>query len=146
MAVWRSIPAWKGKAVAEKYEDIINCTRPISTRHLPMSHYDRAAQFSPFAALTGYDGVIAETARLTDREVALDVGAEAELDEKLRQISESIHRRPEVTVTYFRPDSRKTGGAYVTVNGKVKKIDEYTQSLCFADGTAIPLGQIFRIE
>jgi len=111
-----------------------------------MSGYDRAAQFSPFAALTGYDGVIEETARLTEREVALDVGAEAELDEKLRQISENLHLYPEVMVTYFRPDSRKTGGAYVAVTGRVKKIDEYTQSLCFADGTAIPIGQIYKIE
>lgn len=78
--------------------------------------------------------------------MALDVGVEAELDEKLRQIRENIHLHPEVTVTYFRPDSRKKGGAYVTVAGKVKKIDEYTQSLCFADGTAIPIGQIYRIE
>ena len=132
--------------MAEKYEDIIHCSRPISTRHLPMSCYDRAAQFSPFAALTGYDGVIEETARLTEREVTLDVGAEAELDEKLRQIRETIHLRPEVIVTYFRPDSRKKGGAYVTVSGKMKKIDEYAQSLIFADGTAIPVGQICQIE
>ena len=132
--------------MCKKYEDIIRFSRPVSARHLPMSNYDRAAQFSPFAALTGYDGVIEETARLTDREVALDVGAEAELDEKLREIRESIHLRPEVTVTYFRPDSRKSGGAYVTVTGRVKKIDEYTQSLCFADGTVILLGQIFKIE
>ena len=132
--------------MAEKYEDIIHRSRPISTRHLPMSGYDRAAQFSPFAALTGYDGVIEETARLTEREVTLDVGAEAELDEKLREIRERIHLHPEVTVTYFRPDSRKAGGAYVTVTGKVKRIDEYTQSLCFTDGTAIPIGQIFKIE
>ena len=111
-----------------------------------MSGYDRAAQFSPFAALTGYDGVIEETARLTEREVTLDVGAEAELDEKLRTIRETVHLRPEVTVTYFKPDSRKAGGAYVAVTGRVKKIDEYTQLFCFADGTAIPIGQIFKIE
>ena len=132
--------------MAEKYEDIIHRSRPVSARHLPMSGYDRAAQFSPFAALTGYDGVIEETARLTEREVTLDVGAEAELDEKLRRIRETIHLRPEVTVTYFQPDSRKSGGAYVTVTGRVKKIDEYAQSLCFADGTAIPIGQICKIE
>ena len=111
-----------------------------------MSGYDRAAQFSPFAALTGYDGVIEETARLTEREVSMDVGAEAELDEKLREIRERIHLRPEVTVTYFKPDSRKSGGAYVTVTGRVKKIDAYTNTVCFADGTAIPIEQIFKIE
>ena len=132
--------------MAKEYEDIIHRSRPISPRHLPMSNYDRAAQFSPFAALTGYDGVIEETARLTDREVMLDVGAEAELDEKLREIRETVQLHPEVTVTYFRPDTRKSGGAYVAVTGRVKKIDEYTQLFCFADGTAIPIGQIFKIE
>ena len=131
--------------MCKKYEDIICKSRPVSTRHLPMSNYDRAAQFSPFAALTGYDGVIGETARLTDREVTLDVGAEAELDEKLREIRENIHLRPKVMVTYFHPDSRKRGGTYVTVTGRVKKIDEYAQTLCFADGTAIPLGQIYKM-
>ena len=111
-----------------------------------MSGYDRAAQFSPFAALTGYDGVIEETARLTEREVTLDVGAEAELDEKLRTIRETAHLRPEVTVTYFKPDSRKAGGAYITVTGKVKRIDEYTQSLCFADGSTVAIERICKIE
>ena len=128
------------------YEDIIHLPHPVSTRHGAMSNLDRAAQFAPFAALTGYDGVIAETARLTDGEMLLDVGAEAELDAKLREIQETIHLRPQVTVTYFRPDSRKQGGAYVTVSGKVKKIDEYTQSLVFTDGTAIQLQKICHIE
>ena len=132
--------------MSKRYDDLIHLPHHVSERRPRMPMIDRAAQFSPFAALVGYDAAIAETARLTDREVALDVGAEAELDEKLREIRESIHLRPEVTVTYFRPDSRKSGGAYVTVTGRVKKIDEYTQSLCFADGTVILLGQIFKIE
>ena len=132
--------------MCEKYEDIIHLSRPVSTRHLPMSNYDRAAQFAPFAALTGYDGVIEETARLTDGEMFLDVGAEAELDAKLRQIREAIHTHPQVTVTWFRPDSRKQGGAYVTVSGKVKKIDEYNQTLVLTDNTAINLQSICRIE
>ena len=132
--------------MCEKYEDIIHLSRPVSVRHLPMSNYDRAAQFAPFAALTGYDGVIAETARLTDGEVTLDVGAEAELDAKLREIQENIHLHPAVTVTYFRPDSRKAGGAYVTVSGKVKKIDEYAQTLILSDGSTIVLQRICQIE
>ena len=111
-----------------------------------MSHYDRAAQFAPFAALTGYDAVIAETARLTDGEMFLDVGAEAELDGKLREIRENIHLHPHVTVTFFRPDSRKQGGAYVTVSGRVKKIDEYAQTLVLTDNIAVDLQKICKIE
>ena len=132
--------------MCEKYEDIIHLSRPVSPRHLPMSHYDRAAQFAPFAALTGYDAVIAETARLTDGEMFLDVGAEAELDGKLREIREQLHQHPRVTVTYFRPDSRKQGGAYVTVSGQVKKIDEYAQTLVLTDNTAVDLQKICKIE
>ena len=130
----------------EKYRDILHCARPVSSRHLPMSNYDRAAQFSPFAALTGYDGVIAETARLTDREAVLDVGAEAELDARLREIRETVHLHPQVTLVYFRPDQRKKGGAYITFTGKVKKLDADTQTLIFQDGTAIAIGLIYRIE
>ena len=132
--------------MCEKYEDIIHLSRPVSPRHLPMSHYDRAAQFAPFAALTGYDAVIAETARLTDGEMFLDVGAEAELDGKLREIREQLHQHPRVTVTYFRPDSRKQGGAYVTISGKVKKIDEYAQTLVLTDNTAVDLQKICKID
>ena len=132
--------------MCEKYEDIIHLSRPVSPRHLPMCHYDRAAQFAPFAALTGYDDVIAETARLTDGEMFLDVGAEAELDGKLREIREQLHQHPRVTVTYFRPDSRKQGGAYVTISGTVKKIDEYAQTLVLTDNTAVDLQKICKIE
>lgn len=129
-----------------KYEDIIHLSRPVSTRHLPMSNYDRAAQFSPFAALTGYDGVIAETARLTDCQTELDVGAVAELNERLRRIFENISSHPQIKVTYFKPDSRKSGGAYVTVTGRVKKLDRDFETLTFLDGTVVPLGSIRQIE
>ncbi len=128
-----------------KYDDIIHLSRPVSTRHTPMSRYDRAAQFSPFAALTGYDGVIAETARLTDRQVELDEGGKAEVDEKLRDIQTRIAEMPQVTVTYFREDGRKDGGAYITITGRVKKIDQYTQMLVFMDGSGIDIGQIYQI-
>ena len=128
------------------YEDILYLPHPVSKKHPRMSMIDRAAQFAPFAALTGYDGVIAETARLTDGEMFLDVGAEAELDARLREIRENIHLHPQITLTYFRPDSRKSGGAYVTVSGKVKKIDAYTQTLVLIDNTAIELQKICKIE
>lgn len=129
-----------------KYEDIIGLSRPVSLKHMPMSNYDRAAQFAPFAALTGYDGVIAETARLTEYQAELDVGAVAELNEMLRRVWEDISTHPKITVTYFKPDSRKSGGAYVTMTGRVKKIDSDFQLLTFLDGTAIPLGNIHQIE
>ena len=111
-----------------------------------MSGHDRAAQFAPFAALTGYDGVIAETGRLTDREAVLDVGAEAELDEKLRFNRENLADRPAVTLTYFQPDRRKKGGAYVMVCGRVKKLDEYNRNIIFSDGTIVSLDKICHIE
>ena len=129
-----------------KYEDIIHLSRPVSPKRIPMSRYDRAAQFSPFAALTGYDGVIAETARLTDRQLELDEGGKAEVDEKLRDIQANAASMPRVTVTYFREDGRKDGGAYLTITGKVKKIDQYTNTLVFLDGSGIDIGQIYRIE
>ena len=132
--------------MCEKYEDIIQLSRPVSPRHLPMSHYDRAAQFAPFAALTGYDAVIAETARLTDGEMFLDVGAEAELDGKLREIREQLHQHPRVTVTYFRPDSRKQGGAYLTAEGRVDRINAETGELVMLDGTVIPVDDIRDIR
>ena len=131
--------------MSEKYGDIIRAARPVSERHLPMSRYDRAAQFSPFAALTGYDGVIQETARLTDSAVELDESRKAELDAKLRSIQADIRQMPQVTVTYFQEDHRKFGGAYVTVTGKVKKIDLYTQKLIFAKGEMIDICRIYHI-
>lgn len=133
------------------YDDIIGLTYPVPTSRKRMSMIDRAAQFSPFAALTGYDAAILETGRLTDRQIDLDVDGEAILDEKIRQLSRHQEEQPEVTVTYFVPDARKCGGAYVTVTGKVRKIDRYEQAMLLTDGTVISFsristldGQIFR--
>ena len=111
-----------------------------------MSRYDRAAQFSPFAALTGYDGVIEEAGRLTDTAAELDEGGMALLDEKLRQIRLRLEETPRVTVTYFQEDGRKAGGAYLFVTGFVKKIDSYGQALIFTDGTTIPIGRIYELD
>ena len=129
-----------------KYEDIINLPHHVSPRRTPMSHYDRAAQFSPFAALTGYEAVIEETGRLTDSQSELAEGAEAELNEAIALILENLHIQPEVTLTCFRPDERKQGGAYITVTGRVKKVDAYERCLLLTDGTVIPLAQIAHIE
>ena len=129
-----------------KYEDIIGRPHHVSARRAPMTQYDRAAQFSPFAALTGFDAAIGETARLTDAPIELDESEKAALDEKLRGIQAVIHTRPMVTVTHFLPDERKTGGAYVRTTGRVKRIEVHSQTLFLTDGTAIPLEYIFHIH
>ena len=127
------------------YADIMHLTRPVSTRHIPMSMHDRAAQFSPFAALTGYDAAIEETARLTDRRAELAESSKEVLDKKIRAIQNAIDTIPEVTVTFFEPDLRKAGGAYRTVSGRVKKIDEYNKALIFQDETAVQFWQLHDI-
>ena len=128
-----------------KYDDIIHLTRPVSGRRARMSDYDRAAQFSPFAALTGFDAAIEETGRLTDRRIELDEGGKQLLDEQMRAVLDVIQTQPEVTVTWFRYDERKAGGTYVSTTGQVKKIDAYTQKILLTDGQMIPLGEVFSI-
>lgn len=109
-----------------------------------MSMTDRAAQFSPFAALTGFDAQIAETARLTDSAVELADGAVAMLDEKLRAIA--TQKNALVTVTYFRPDPKKVGGVYVSFTGRVKRLDPSVQLLLFSDGSTLPFSAILDIS
>src|ERR1035437_4752031 len=96
----------------DPYDDIIHLPHHISTTHPHMSAYDRAAQFAPFAALTGHDAAIAETARLTERRVELDEYSKADLNQRLCIIQDRMDEQPEVSITYFQPDQRKTGGAY----------------------------------
>ena len=127
------------------YEDIMHLSRPVSTRHIPMSMHDRAAQFSPFAALTGYDAAIEETARLTDHQAELAESSKDVLDKKIRAIQDIIDTMPEVTVTFFEPDLRKAGGAYRTITGRVKKIDEYNKALIFQDEAAVQFWQLHDI-
>lgn len=128
-----------------KYDDIIDLPRPKSA-HEPMPMGDRAAQFSPFAALTGYEDAIDETARLTDARVELGESAVEELERKLTDLAAHISERPEISVTYFVPDARKEGGAYVTRTGKLKRIDELGRELVFADGARIAVGDIISVE
>ena len=111
-----------------------------------MSMMDRAAQFSPFAALTGYDGAIKETARLTDEKSELGDEAISILNMKLQMLTEAFEDRPEVFITYFKPDERKAGGAYLRVSGVVKKIDEFERILVLMDGTKIKMEDIADIE
>lgn len=129
-----------------KYDDIINLPHPTSKRFSRMPLEERAAQFSPFAALTGYDAVIRETARLTDRRVELDECRRQELDAALQELSARLGSRPEVLVTFFREDRRKEGGEYVHVSGRLKKADPYTRTLVLEDGTAVPIDDIYELR
>lgn len=126
------------------YDDIINLPHPTSQKHPRMSLYDRAAQFSPFAALTGHDAAIKETARFTEKQTEQSEDLISRLNEKLQIISDNP--RTEITVTYFVPDERKVGGAYVSHTGIVKKIDDYEYALVMEDRTVIPISQISEIE
>lgn len=132
------------EAGISEYEDIIALPHHVSASHPQMALADRAAQFSPFAALTGYEDAIDESARLTEERIELDENAREELDEKLRQIRECGEAHPEISVTFFQKDARKDGGAYVTITGKVKKIDEYTHAIFFMDGTMVRAEDILQ--
>lgn len=129
-----------------KYDDIINHPRHQSKTRQHMSQRDRAAQFAPFAALTGYDDSVQEAARWTDEKIELGETQTENLNARLNFLAEHLAEAPEVTVTYFKPDAKKEGGAYLTVSGRIKKIDEYERRLVFTDKRAIPLGDIFEIQ
>lgn len=129
-----------------KYDDIIHLPHHQSPRRAGMPIADRAAQFSSFAALTGYEDVIEETGRLTQSFTELTESRKEQLNEKLQKLAENSHLSPAVTVTYFEPDRRKAGGSYVTVTGCVKRIDPYEQILRLTDGRQIPIEAICGIE
>lgn len=122
---------------ADGYEDIIHLPHHVSARHSHMSAAERAAQFLPFAALSGYGDVIQETARYVEEKIELDEAARALLDRKMNLLSQKLQDRPVICVTYFLPDGKKAGGSYVTEEGTVKKIDGFSGSLVFADGREI---------
>lgn len=132
--------------INHQYDDIIDLPHHVSASRPRMSLIDRAAQFSPFAALTGYDASIKETGRLTDRRIELTEDSRAALDRKQQLLVDNLADHPEVSVTYFVPDERKAGGAYVTVTGRVKKVDDYHRLLLLSDGTKIPLDEILDME
>lgn len=129
-----------------KYDDIINRPHHVSKRHPQMSLLNRAAQFSPFAALTGHEAAIRETARLTDSFIELDEDRKRQLDEQLQLLKENLKQKPTCEITYFQPDEKKSGGTYVTICEIVKKIDEYEHRIIFADGTALPIEHLFSIR
>lgn len=129
----------------DNYEDIINLPHHTSKKHPRMSLEARSAQFAPFAALTGYDEVLSETARLTNERIEIDETIKVIIDSKLQIIKEHIKEMPLITFMYFVPDSKKDGGKYVTITGNVKKIDEYRNALVLENKTEIPINEIIDI-
>ena len=130
----------------EEYDDIINLPHHVSKNHPPMPMMNRAAQFAPFAALTGYDAVINETGRLTDGFIELDEKKKEQLNRRIAELMEAIDEQPSVTITFFKPDERKAGGSYSTVSGQLKKVDEFNLVLVMEDNTTIPFNSIFDIQ
>ena len=129
-----------------KYDDMVYMQNPTPTCKPRMSLHDRAAQFSPFAALTGYDAAVEETARLTDTRLELSEDMKTILNEKMQMILDNADSEPVVTITYFVPDKRKAGGAYVDVAGIVKEIDEYERCIVMTDKKKISIEQIREIN
>lgn len=129
-----------------KYDDILHLPHHVSSKHARMSMTDRGAQFSPFAALTGLDAAMEETARLTDRRIELDESRKEQLNEKIQMLLEVLDRQPEVTISYFEPDERKAGGAYVRVTGRVRKIDSYSRAILLENGTVVPIEEITELD
>lgn len=128
------------------YDDILHLPHPVSRKHPRMATADRAAQFSPFAALTGYDDAVREAARLTNRRLELDEYEQQALNDRLQQILSRLSEQPVVHITYFRPDNRKEGGAYVTVSGIIKRLDTVKREIRMMDGTRIPIEDIWDID
>ena len=129
-----------------KYDDVLNLPHHVSNTRPHISMHDRAAQFSPFAALTGYDDTVKETARLTDEKLELTTDRINDLNQKIAFLKEHAEERPQITVEYFIPDEKKSGGKYVTLSGKFRRIDEYNHNMVFTSGEEIPLNDIFEIE
>ena len=130
--------------MTDQYDDIIHLPHHISSTRPRMSGIDRAAQFSPFAALTGYDASIKESARLTDARIELDDSQKEEIGEKLRLVTGQPDA--EIKITYFLPDTKKSGGKYVLAAGAVKKVDEYERMIIMGDGKQIPIDEVIDVD
>ena len=128
------------------YEDIVNLPPHISKRHPQPTMIERAARFAPFAAITGYEEMVLEEARVTEERIELDEGTLAMLNEKLNIIHDSLDSEPVIQITYFEPDKKKSGGAYISVTGTVKRIDEYERLVIMSDGKKIRIDEIFGLE
>ena len=132
--------------MSDKYDDIINLPHHVSRKHPPMSLHNRAAQFAPFAALTGFGAEIMEAARLTSELVNMSEDAKAILDMKLQMIQDNISAHPQVTITYFEPDTIKHGGSYHTIVDGIKEIDEYKREFILLSGGRIPVDYVIELQ
>ncbi len=130
----------------QKYDDIIGLPYPRPGKRARMSMVDRGAQFSPFAALVGYDAAIKETARLTGSRIELTEGEKLILNETIQELTGKLERQPEVQLTHFVEDLRKEGGEYVTERCRIKKIEAYGRGLVLTDGRMIPFEEIIGLE
>lgn len=128
------------------YDDIIHLPHHVSPNRKRMTLLERAAQFAPFAALSGHNAAIAETARLTDQVIELEESDQKVLNDKFNQLIALIQEEPKASFTYFVADDKKSGGKYVTVEGRLKKYDEYHQTIQLTDGTVIALRDVLEIE
>ena len=128
-----------------RYDDIINLERPRYIDLPPMSMHDRAAQFSPFAALVGYEDAVKETARLTDARRELSEDDTAELNRQLGELAERLSERPEIRVTYFIPDKKKDGGRYASKIGNARTIDQYNNTIVFTDGDTVQIKDMYSV-
>lgn len=131
---------------SSRYDDIINLPHHVSPSRPRMTMAERAAQFSPFAALTGYDEVIRETGRLTEEKITLGEDSLQELDREFRLLAAHLPEEPEAVMTCFQRDARKAGGAYIQVRGRVRKVDEQERMLVLQDGTRICMEDILSLE
>ncbi len=131
--------------MTEEYASLLQLPHPVSQRHPRMSNADRAAQFSPFAALTGFDAELAETARLTCSRIDPDEAVLAELDRTWQLLKARLPEQPAVRVTWFAPDPKKAGGAYRQTRGCVKKLDEFQKLILFTDGRIIPAEAVLEL-
>ena len=132
--------------MSSKYDEIMGLPHHVSKTRSQMPMSDRAAQFAPFAALTGYDDAVKETGRLTDDKIELEENSLNELNAKIQLLRESLADVPEITFTYFKPDERKAGGAYLTITGTVKKLDDYERQNVLHDGTKLPMDDVLEIN
>lgn len=128
------------------YEDIVNLPRHISKVHPQATMADRAARFSPFAAISGYEDMVKEVARVTEERIDITDATKELLNEKMNMIIEFLDEQPEVTITYFEPDKKKDGGAYVSITGTVKRIDEYERIVLMSNDKKIRIDEIYAIE
>lgn len=132
--------------MTDSYDDIINLPHHVSKSHAQMSMMNRAAQFAPFAALTGHSAAIEETARLTDEQQELAEEDSDALNQKMAYLRETINEHPTITITYFEPDKKKAGGKYKTIEGQLQNIDDYSQTIVLKSGEVIFLQSILDIQ